>query len=119
MSQNVYQRIGKHLRAYRKSAGMTQEKLAEKANISVHHLGFIERGKAKPTLDTLARIAAAVGIAVEDLFRFPSPNRRDPKQLLEQLVDLLRRRRPEELRLFLTLIQEITSTFPAASAKKS
>lgn len=60
-----------------------------------------------------------VGVGVEDLFCFPSLTKRDPEQLLSQIVDLLKRRRSEELRLFLTLIQEITSTFPSTSGKKS
>ena len=43
MRWNLYQRVGAHVRGYRKLARMTQEVLAEKADISVHHLGFIER----------------------------------------------------------------------------
>ena len=37
--------FGQNLRFYRKNAGLSQENLAEKLNISQNHLGLIERGK--------------------------------------------------------------------------
>ena len=115
MSQKLYRQIGKRVRRYRKLAGLTQEQLAEKADLSVHFLGFIERGNAKPTLDSLEQVALALGINVEALFHFPEEGReesqKETKMILYQIHWLLKRCRPVETRMFQNLIQQILETF--------
>ena len=114
MGRNLYQRIGAHIRAYRKLAHMTQEAVAEKADISVHHLGFIERGQAKPSLDTLERLARGLGVRTEDLFLFPKGDRQDPQALVRQITDQLKRCSPEGLRFLHTLLAQIVELLPPA-----
>lgn len=113
MSQKLYHQIGMNLRSYRRLAKLTQEDLAEKADISVHHLGFIERGKAKPTLATLERIASALGLHTEDLFRFSKVGKPDPQELLQELLHFLKHRSPYELRLLVSINRQITELLPA------
>ena len=43
------------LKTLRKAKGMTQEKAAEELNISMEHLGNMERGQGKPSLELLVR----------------------------------------------------------------
>ena len=43
------------LKTLRKAKGMTQEKAAEELNISIEHLGNMERGQGKPSLELLVR----------------------------------------------------------------
>ena len=65
-----YRRIvGQHIRAYRKQAGLSQEKLAEKASLSYKYLGEVERGYVNVSLDSLMRIAKALKLKVSDLTR--------------------------------------------------
>ena len=45
------------LKTLRKAKGMTQEKAAEELNISIEHLGNMERGQGKPSLELLVEIA--------------------------------------------------------------
>ena len=59
--------VGQQIRAYRKEAGLTQEKLAEKASLSYKYLGEVERGVVNISLDSLARIAKALKVKVQDL----------------------------------------------------
>ena len=47
---------------------MSQEELSFKAGISPAHLGQIERALKNPTIDTIAKIAAALDIPVATLF---------------------------------------------------
>jgi transcriptional regulator with XRE-family HTH domain len=56
------------LRLGRSGGRMTQEHLSERAGISVSFLSMIERGERSPHLETLARIAEALGVAVSELF---------------------------------------------------
>jgi transcriptional regulator with XRE-family HTH domain len=46
---------------------MSQEKLAEKADLSYKYLGEVERGVVNISLDSLARIAKALKVKVQDL----------------------------------------------------
>ena len=59
--------LGEAVRVKRKKAGFSQEKLAEKADLSTVFISRIERGKESPTLDNLLKIAKALRVRVRDL----------------------------------------------------
>jgi transcriptional regulator with XRE-family HTH domain len=46
---------------------MSQEKLAEKADLSPKYLGEVERGCVNISLDALIRIAQALGVRLPEL----------------------------------------------------
>lgn len=48
---------------------MTQEKLAEEADIDRVALANIEIGRRRPTVTTIHKIATALNIKVEDIFK--------------------------------------------------
>lgn len=53
--------IGKRIKSERNKKGMTQVQLADAANISRSYLGDLEGDRYNPSLDTLQKIAAALG----------------------------------------------------------
>lgn len=59
--------LGETIRAARIKAGLSQEKLAEKADLARNYIGNIERAEYKVTVETLARIAKALGVRIRDL----------------------------------------------------
>ena len=59
--------VGNNLRACRTNAGMTLEKLAEKAEMSWPYLSEIERGRENISLDKLARLAHALNVTLSKL----------------------------------------------------
>lgn len=59
--------LGENVRAKRKEAGFSQEKLAEKAGLSTVFISRIERGIESPSVDNLLKIAKALGVRVSDL----------------------------------------------------
>lgn len=62
--------IANNLRKLRKAKGLSQERLARLANIANNTIVKIEAGKNKnPTLDTLKKIAKALGVSIEDLIK--------------------------------------------------
>jgi transcriptional regulator with XRE-family HTH domain len=61
--------FGRRLSEVRKSKGLTQQQLAEKLNISLVSIGYIETGKRWPRLLTLHRIASCLSVPVSDLFK--------------------------------------------------
>jgi transcriptional regulator with XRE-family HTH domain len=63
-----YQRvIGEAIRKYRKANKLSQEKLAEKADLHPVYLGQVERGEQTVSVYALMRIAKALGVRVRDL----------------------------------------------------
>lgn len=69
--------IGTQIRTIRKAKGMTQVELSAHAEISRSYLADVEAGRYNPSLETLAKIAQALGVAVSVLF---SGNARPPVQ---------------------------------------
>ncbi|MBI3359263.1 MAG: helix-turn-helix transcriptional regulator [Nitrospirae bacterium] len=48
--------------------GITQEHLAEKAGLHAKYVGQIERGEINTTIQTLAKVADALGVNISELF---------------------------------------------------
>jgi transcriptional regulator with XRE-family HTH domain len=59
--------LGEIIRAKRIKAGLSQEQLAEKAQLARNYIGNIERAEYKVTVETLAKIAKALRVRVRDL----------------------------------------------------
>ena len=62
------QLLGKRIRLYRKLNRFTQEKLAEKAELTPSYVSDVERGRVNISVDAVERIAKAFGINLRDLF---------------------------------------------------
>ena len=62
-------KFGKQVKIERIKQDISQEKLAELADLHRTTLGIIEKGKAFPTLDSIAKIANALNIKLSELFK--------------------------------------------------
>lgn len=65
---DIRKKLGERIRELRKSAGITQEQLGENAELSYKFIGELERGQVNVSLDSIARIAEALGVKIGDLF---------------------------------------------------
>jgi transcriptional regulator with XRE-family HTH domain len=65
----IYHVVGETIRTERRSAGLSQEKLAEKADLNRNYIGEIERAEKKITLETLERIGKVFKLHIRDLLR--------------------------------------------------
>lgn len=72
--------IGGQIRYHRRRKGLSQEKVALRANITTAYLGQIERSKKNPTVGIVCRIADAMQISIIELLQSTSYNElsRDP-----------------------------------------
>lgn len=64
--------LGERVRAERTKQGLSLEKLAEGSELHWSYIGQVERGRNNPTLHSILRIAAALGV--------------DPGKLIEGLA---------------------------------
>ena len=80
--------IGKNIRALRRRAGMTQQKLAEAAGLSVPYISHIERGSKNARLEVLSQVAVALGISLDALLSgVPEQERQAARTELQSLLD--------------------------------
>ena len=61
--------MGESIRTQRKRARLSQERLAEKCDLTRNYIGQVERAEKKITLETLWKVAAALKLRVRDLVR--------------------------------------------------
>lgn len=102
--------IGKIVREKRKSLGLTQEKLGERAELHYSYVGQIERGDKNPSLRALEKLARALNTSVESFFEERAAYASSPQQKEtweRELHWLLAKRKPEEIKLGLHLLKTL------------
>lgn len=62
-----YSAVGKRISLIRKNRGMTQEQLAEKAELSNIYISHIENSRSIPSLETLMKICSALDITPDEV----------------------------------------------------
>ena len=65
--------IARNLRRWRNTREMTLSALATHAGVAKSTVSLIERGHANPSIDTVAALAAALGVPFASLFQDESP----------------------------------------------
>ena len=66
---NVNKQLGMRVRYLREQKKMTLEELSFEANVNKNYLSDLERGNRNPTVKILERIALALEISLEELFK--------------------------------------------------
>jgi DNA-binding XRE family transcriptional regulator len=64
---NLRKVLGETIRTQREAADLSQEKLAELADLSRNYIGELERGETNVSIEALARVAKALRVRVRDL----------------------------------------------------
>ena len=67
----VRRRVGERVRSLRAGRGLTQLSLAERSGISRPSIANVEAGRQNVSLRQLCALAAALGVAVEDILAGP------------------------------------------------
>lgn len=70
MNENINLKVGLKIRVERQKRKISQEKLAELAELNRNSIGLIERGETNVTLKNLENIANALNIDIKELFNF-------------------------------------------------
>ena len=61
--------FAEHVRARRKELGISQEELADRAQVHRTFIGAVERSETNVSLDNIARISDALGVPAFELLR--------------------------------------------------
>jgi predicted ATPase/DNA-binding XRE family transcriptional regulator len=77
--------FGTLLRRLREAAGLTQEELAERAQLTDRGIRYLERGLRRPNRDTVQRLARALGLGADGKAAFTAAARpHQPEVLVSQ-----------------------------------
>ncbi|HET7053477.1 MAG TPA: helix-turn-helix transcriptional regulator [Solirubrobacterales bacterium] len=60
-------RVGNNLKAARKRVGLSQEEAAIRASLHRSEIGLLERGERMPRIDTVVKLAGALGVPAAEL----------------------------------------------------
>ena len=97
--------VAKRIRETRIAQHLTQEELADKADISLTHMGVIERANKVPNLDTFVAIANALNVSADSLLLdVVSESAQQEVSLLGRMVS---GQTPEQQRKILKIVQTL------------
>lgn len=102
--------VGNTIRTIRKQRGLTQEELAEKADLQYSYIGGIERGERNISLLTLEKVVTSLNVSPSEIFNFNDIDIVDidsVNQVLEIHKNVLRARDLEEIKSIHNITKEI------------
>lgn len=97
-----YEKIGMRIRLFRLKKGLSQEQLAELADISVTHMSHIETGNTKLSLPVFFAISQVLNVRTDELLSDPNP---DHESVLKELAAVLNTCTPQQARCIVDIIK--------------
>lgn len=102
-----YSEIGERIREERHKQNLTQEKLAEMAEISESFMGHIERGGRTLSIETLVKISNALNLNIEYIIR--GEHNYKPDMLPTEIIDALNRMNASQRKVFLNMMKTLAA----------
>ena len=106
---DILKQFGKQVRDLRKAQGLSQEELAEKADLHYTYIGGVERGERNLSLKSIERIASALKIDIRGLFALHLSEKSGAKnkELIGDINNLLLTKDIKILQLIIRIIMDI------------
>lgn len=82
----ILKAVGAQIRLLRKARKLSQEQLAERADLHYTMIGSVERGERNITLENLAKIAKGLGVPIRELFPPQTKHDESAKELVALLA---------------------------------
>jgi transcriptional regulator with XRE-family HTH domain len=104
----VSSKVGNKIREHRQRLGISIETLALSAEITPNFLGDVERGKKKPSLDTLERLLNALNLSFEEFFSYEAEfTPRKDRSKSEKIIADISGFSDEELMIIHNIIRQL------------
>lgn len=106
---DILKQFCKQVRDLRKAQGLSQEELAEKADLHYTYIGGVERGERNLSLKSIERIAFALKIDIRELFMPHPPQKADAEsnKIVGDIHNILSSKEITTLRLIRQLVKDI------------
>lgn len=107
----MYKEVGKHVRALRKAAKLTQFELAELAEINPDFVSKIERAQSGVSFHTLERIASALNVPLRRLIEGPAAESKkgatSADAYRQRILFFLRKKNTQELKAICKILEQV------------
>lgn len=103
--KDLGKKLGTRIKEIRKSRGLSQERLAEKVDISPRYLSRLEVGQQIPSIETLTGLAEALDVQLWELFTFGHDG--TVKELREAMRKLILEGDEQQLRLAVKVFRAV------------
>jgi transcriptional regulator with XRE-family HTH domain len=101
----IIRKVSETIRATRISKGLSQQQVAERANLNPESLSRLENAKTSPSVETLyAVVRHGLGESMATFFQRVEAGERSTRPLLSEIVDLLSERKSPTLRLVRAIV---------------
>lgn len=101
--------LGNRIRESRTLKGLSQEALSELCELSPSYIGVIERADKKPSIETIVKIAVALGVSLDVLFadslNIPSDDR------VKELTPIIKGLDNNQFKLVTAVVKDISAHF--------
>lgn len=87
--------FGACIRTLRASRGLTQQDIADRGGLSVDSVRRIEAGAMSPSLATVGKLAAGLGMSLGSVFRYCDEGKRD---LVDEIAEFLATQSPADIK---------------------
>lgn len=106
---DILKQFGERVRDLRKAQGLSQEELAEKADLHYTYIGGVERGERNLSLKSIERIANALKMDIRELFVSSLSTRKEVEgnRIISEINDLLATKETGILRLIRKLVRDV------------
>lgn len=106
---DILKQFGERVRDLRKTQRLSQEELAEKADLHYTYIGGVERGERNLSLKSIERIALALKIDIRELFiqRSSTKTGAEGDKIISDINNLLATKEPGTLQLIWQLVKDI------------
>ncbi|WP_438350338.1 helix-turn-helix domain-containing protein [Paenibacillus sp. FA6] len=98
-----YMQLGSRLRQERLKHNLTQERLAEKIDVSHAYIGQIERGERSLTLETLIKLANQLEVTADELLL--ESLKMNDNHFIHKITKLLQERPLNEQQMALNMLE--------------
>lgn len=106
---NIEILLGRRIRSLRNLKGWTQQELGNRSDVNYKFLGEIERGQQNPSFNILVKVANALEVDLQELFRFEQEiaNR---KEIEDRIKDIIKNLPDDALRNTLLMLRVLYPT---------
>lgn len=101
--------VGRRVREARRERGLSQEGLADRSNLSVNMVGYIERGIRAPSLETIERLGTALDVEPASLLQFHPRDvvEESRARALKEIEGILREAPPDYIRIVSRFLKDL------------
>lgn len=103
--KEINKKVGVNIRKFRTAQGLTQEKLADLADVHFKYIGALERGEYNSSIAVLYKIAKALNIPLEQLCSFTPSELPEREKVKQKIIGVLSDKNEDVLNWYLDVFK--------------